>query len=143
MYPHDLRPYQLDRLGLTRTILSLVQGFEAGSPIRVTHSIENIDGFFPKDMEINVYRIVQEALGNILKHAEASEVDVAVTRTESMLRFVVTDNGRGFPSPASGSRQGGLGLIGIEERAEALGGRAVIESGGLGTRVIITVARTE
>ncbi len=75
-------PYQLDRLGLTRTILSLVEGFEAGSPIRVTHSIENIDGFFPKDMEINVYRIVQEALGNILKHAEASEVDVGVTRTD-------------------------------------------------------------
>ena len=104
---YDLRPYQLDRLGLTKTITSLVEDFESGGPYRVTHSIENIDGFFPKDMEINIYRIVQEALNNILQHAEATEVTVAVTRTQSEFRIVVTDNGRGFVPSASGSTRGG------------------------------------
>jgi signal transduction histidine kinase/sugar lactone lactonase YvrE len=139
---YDLRPYQLDRLGLTRTILSLVEAFETGSSVRVTHSIESIDGFFPKDIEINVYRIVQEALGNILKHAEATEVSVSVARTGNVLRLIVADNGRGFlPSP-SGPSHGGLGLVGIEERAEALGGHAVIESADrAGTKVIVTVTR--
>lgn len=140
---YDLRPYQLDRLGLTRTILSLVETFASGSPVRVTHSIENIDGFIRKDMEINVYRIVQEALGNILKHAEATEVNVTVACTGSMLRLVVADNGRGFVPSASGQNRDGLGLIGIEERAEALGGHAVIESADrAGTKVIVTVTRT-
>lgn len=140
---YDLRPYQLDRLGLTKTIISFVESFAYDSPFRVTHSIENIDGFFPKDMEINVYRIVQEAFGNILKHAEATEVTVIVKRVESALRLVVADNGRGFHSSVSGSTRGGLGLIGIEERAEALGGHAVIESGDYaGTKVTVTVTRT-
>ena len=140
---YDLRPYQLDRLGLTKTITSLVESFDSGGPFRVTQSIENIDGFFPRELEINVYRIVQEALNNILQHAEATEVTVAVTRTESVFHIVVTDNGRGFLPSASGSTRGGLGLIGMEERAEALGGYAAIESGDrVGTRVIVTVTRT-
>ena len=141
---YDLRPYQLDRLGLTKTILSLMEAFKSGSSVRVTHSIDNIDGFLPKDMEINVYRIVQEALSNILKHAEASEVAFTLARTGSLLRLTVIDNGRGFLAPVTGSPREGLGLIGIEERAEALGGHAVIESGvGTGTKVIVTVGRTE
>ena len=141
---YDLRPYQLDRLGLTRTILSLLETFESGSAVRVTHSIDNIDDFFPKDMEINVYRIMQEALGNILKHAEATEVFVTVARTVSVLRLVVIDNGRGFSPQASASKPEGLGLIGIEERALALGGNAVIESAGhAGTKVSVTVTRSE
>lgn len=139
---YDLRPYQLDRLGLTRTILSLLTTFESGSSVRVTQSIENIDGFFPKDLEINVYRILQEALGNVLKHAEATEVSVIVARTDSLLRITVIDDGRGFVPQASAS--GGLGLVGIKERAEALGGKAVVESADrAGTKVSVIVARRE
>ena len=141
---YDLRPYQLDRLGLTRTLSSLVETFQSGSAVHVTHSIENIDGFLAKDQEIHVYRIVQEALGNILKHAEATEVKVTVARTKSVLRLTVTDNGRGFVPSASGSNRGGLGLIGIEERAQALGGHAAIESADrAGTKIIVTVTHTE
>ncbi|MGI4831827.1 MAG: sensor histidine kinase, partial [Janthinobacterium lividum] len=125
---YDLRPYQLDRLGLTRTLISLTESFESSSAIRVTHSIQNIDGFFPRDMENNVYRIMQEAFGNTLKHAEATEVIVTVALKGSALQLVIADNGRGFAASTVGSMQGGLGLIGIVERAEALGGNAVIGS---------------
>ena len=141
---YDLRPYQLDRLGLTKTLTSLVESFESSSPVRVTQSIQNVDGFFPKEMEINIYRIVQEALGNILKHAEATEVSITVTLSGMALQLVIADNGRGFVPSATGYTLGGLGLVGIEERAEALGGRSLIESGDrVGTRVTVTVTRTE
>ena len=141
---YHLRPYQLDRLGLTRTLISLTESFESSSAIRVTQLIQDIDGFFPRDMEINVYRIMQEALGNILKHAEATEVMVAVALTGAALQLVITDNGRGFASSTNGSTRGGFGLVGIQERAEALGGFAVIESvDPAGTRVIVTVTRAE
>lgn len=137
---YDLRPYQLDRLGLTTTILSLLKQFEASGPATMAHTIENIDGFFPKSLEINVYRIVQEALANILKHAEATEVTVTISRAGPTLRLVMADNGRGFSSSPSGSNRRGLGLVGIQERAQALGGNAVIDSAeGQGTKVIVTV----
>ena len=140
---YDLRPYQLDRLGLTTAILSLLEHFEESSAARMTHSIENIDGFFAKNLEINVYRIVQEALANVLKHAAAKEVTVTVSQTGNSLRLMVTDNGRGFTGSTGGAGSSGLGLIGIQERAEALGGQAAIESAeGQGTKVIVTVTRT-
>jgi signal transduction histidine kinase len=139
---YDLRPYQLDRLGLTKAIFSLIQTFESSGSIMVTHSIANIDGFLPKDLEVNLYRIVQEAFGNILKHAGATDVRIDVTLDGKVLRLVIADNGRGFnAAPGSASRVG-LGLIGIQERAEALGGQAVIQSGEhLGTQIIVSVAR--
>ena len=137
---YDLRPYQLDRLGLTKAILSLVKTFESSSSVRLAYVVDNIDGLLPKDMEINVYRIVQEALGNILKHAEATEVDLTVLCTKNSLSLVIRDNGRGFVPTASNSDNGGLGLIGISERAEALGGHAIIESAArAGTKIIVTV----
>lgn len=140
---YDLRPYQLDRLGLTKTLVSLADSFESSSPIRVTQSIENVDGFFPKEMEINIYRIVQEALGNILKHAEATEVSITVALAGAVLQLVIADNGRGF-FPSTSYTLGGLGLVGIKERAEALGGHSLIESADrAGTRVIVTVARED
>ncbi len=140
---YDLRPYQLDRLGLTTAILSLLEHFEESSAARMTHSVKNIDGFFAKTSEINVYRIVQEALANVLKHAAATEVTVTVSQTGNSLRLVVTDNGRGFTGSAGETGSSGLGLIGIQERAEALGGHAAIESAeGEGTKVIVTVTRT-
>lgn len=139
---YNLRPYQLDRLGLTKAILSLIRTFRSSSSVRLTHTIENIDGFIPKDMEINVYRIVQEALGNVLKHAQATEVTVTVEQTAAVLNLVVSDNGRGFVPSASSAKREGLGLIGIQERAEALGGHAVIETAETeGTRVIVTLPR--
>ncbi len=139
---YDLRPYQLDRLGLTKAVLSSIQTFERSSSMVVRCSVHNIDDFFPKDMEINFYRIVQEALGNILRHAEATEASVTVVRSEHWLRLTIRDNGRGFPSTSAEAQGSGLGLVGIQERAEALGGRAAIESApSAGTLVAVEVTR--
>jgi signal transduction histidine kinase/ligand-binding sensor domain-containing protein len=134
---YDLRPYQLDRLGLTKAVLSLIASFERSSTVRIECSVDNIDDFFPKEIEINFYRIVQEALGNVLRHAEATSASLTVTRTGASLRLILQDNGRGFAATGEG-KGSGLGLIGIQERAEALPGYATIASvPGQGTTVTV------
>ncbi|WP_419805981.1 triple tyrosine motif-containing protein [Terriglobus sp.] len=139
---YDLRPYQLDRLGLTKAVLSLIQSLERSSTVRVQCSVDNIDNFFPKETEINFYRIVQEALGNVLRHAEATSVSFTIIRTEHSLRLVLEDDGKGFPAVAEG-KGSALGLVGMHERAEALHGRASIMSvPGQGTTVTIEATQT-
>ena len=139
---YDLRPYQLDRLGLTKAVLSSVESLCRSSTIDIECAVDNVDDFFPKDIEISFYRIVQEALGNILRHAEASSAKVTVTRTGSSLRLIILDNGKGFAlAEGHGS---GLGLIGIHERAEALHGHALVESvPGIGTTITVEIEQAE
>ena len=140
---YGLRPYQLDRLGLTKAVRSLIRQLEEGNALLVRSSIDDIDGFFPRELEISFYRIVQEGIGNILKHSEASEAEICVSSDGTHLRLSMADNGRGFsPAQRESGSGAGLGLIGIAERAEVLGGRAVIESSErAGTRIIVEVSK--
>ncbi|KAA6465230.1 hypothetical protein DYQ86_04605 [Acidobacteria bacterium AB60] len=139
---YGLRPYQLDRLGLTKAVRSLLRKLEEGNALFLRSSIDDIDGFFPPELEITFYRILQEAISNILKHSEASRAEITVICDGTRLRLSIQDNGRGF-SMASGAAFGGsLGLIGIAERAEALGGHATIESTQQnGTRIVVEITR--
>jgi signal transduction histidine kinase len=103
--------------------------------------IDNIDGVLPKDAEINFYRIVQECLSNVLKHAHAAQASIQIRNTKDLLTLTVRDDGRGFAQESEeiGSI-GGFGLTGISERAQLLGGRAVIRSApGHGTTVMIEI----
>jgi signal transduction histidine kinase/ligand-binding sensor domain-containing protein len=121
---YNLRPFQLDRLGLTKSIEGLIRTVSKSSGIRFTSDIVDIDEVFPEDMRINLYRIVQEALSNIMRHAQATEVNVRIARTSTHVRLSVQDNGRGFTPtvrPAA-ARHGGFGMTGMEERANLLGG---------------------
>jgi signal transduction histidine kinase len=140
---YGLRPYQLDRLGLTKAVRSLIRQLEEGNALLVRSSVDDIDGFFPRELEISFYRIVQEGIGNILKHSEASEAEICVSSDGTHLRLSMADNGRGFsPAQRESGSGAGLGLIGIAERAEVLGGRAVIESSErAGTRIIVEVSK--
>jgi len=139
---YDLRPYQLDRLGLTKAVRSLIRQLEEGNALVVRGSVDDIDGFFPRELEISFYRIVQEGISNILKHSEASEAEIRVTNDGTHLRLSMEDNGRGFSPAERESAGSGLGLIGIAERAEVLGGRAAIESSErAGTRIIVEVSK--
>jgi signal transduction histidine kinase len=84
---------------------------------------------FPKQTEINFYRIVQECVNNILKHSQAAEASIRIRRAKDLLTLTVRDDGKGFPpDSAQAGSLGGFGLTGISERAQLLGGRAVIHS---------------
>jgi len=135
---YNLRPYQLDRLGLTRAIEALVEQAGTSSGMDVTSRLDPLDGVFARDDEIAVYRIVQEALSNMLRHARASRATVIARVAGDAVEIAVEDDGRGFDAAAIPADRPGMGLSGIAERARILGGRhAVVSSPGRGTRIVV------
>jgi signal transduction histidine kinase/ligand-binding sensor domain-containing protein len=127
---YNLRPFQLDRLGLTKAIETMVRTTGVASGIRFTSELDNIDDVFPEDLRINFYRIVQEALGNIMKHAEATEVKVQVKRSAENVVLTIEDNGRGFTPDERRPilPRSGFGMTGMGERASLLGGELKVRS---------------
>ena len=138
---YNLRPYRLDRLGLTAALRSMIETASAASSVAFFAEIDDIDGVLPKEAEINFYRIVQECVNNILKHSKAAQASVRIGRTKEGLTLTVRDDGKGFEQGlAQAASFGGFGLIGISERAQLLGGRAAIHSApGQGTTVTIEI----
>lgn len=138
---HDLRPYQLERLGLTNTLEYMMRSIQNSSDIEFSVEIANVDGMLSPESEINLYRIVQELINNVIKHSEAGEARLSIRRTASGAQVVCQDNGKGFdPAVVARSTNSGMGLTGLAERVRILGGSYNIESApGAGTRVTITV----
>lgn len=135
----NLRPLQLDQLGLSAAIESVVEAVTKAGQLDHSLHIDDIAGFLSKETEIHVFRIIQEALNNVVKHAGKCTVSVEVKRLETGVVIQIADNGAGF-DPAAASRSQGLGLSGISERAKIAGGEAVISSApGAGTKLTVTV----
>jgi len=134
----QLRPKALDDFGLVPALERLVQTFSESSGITVELEAQVGKGRLPSDVETTVYRIVQEALTNVVKHAEAEKVSILLVNRESTLTAVVEDDGRGFDPTAVGEDR--LGLEGMRERVELHDGRMVVEaSRGAGTTLRIEV----
>ncbi len=136
----NLRPASLDRLGLVPALRQYVQGFEQQHGTTVGFVAVGLDQVrLPSQVEIALYRIVQEALTNVARHAGAQHVDVVVEMQRGNVIVVVEDNGIGF-DPEDASQSGRLGLLGIRERAEMLGGALTVESApGWGTTIHVAV----
>lgn len=133
-----IHPSVLDELGLTAAIEAECRAFmERGGPpvdVRIVSDRTSVDDV-SRDTALAVYRIVQEALRNAWLHAQASEVDLHVTRSGDSVRVHVVDNGEGFDR-TSADWQPGLGLASMEERARLLGGSMrVVTAPGKGTRI--------
>ncbi|GAI57364.1 unnamed protein product, partial [marine sediment metagenome] len=140
-FSHDLRPPILDDLGLLATMRWLVGELKERSGIEGDLRVLGIERRLPPETEFTLFRIVQEALRNIERHAEASKVEVQIEFGEGKTRISVSDDGKGFELPETLgelSRAGKLGLIGMEERVRLLGGSLGLESEpGKGTTVVI------
>jgi signal transduction histidine kinase/ligand-binding sensor domain-containing protein len=139
---HGLRPVEIDRLGLTKATRAMVKRVASSSGIRIRAEVDELDGAFPGDKEMIVYRIVQEGLSNIVKHSGAADAVVRIQRRPQGVEIVVQDNGRGFMPEAAGVREGaGLGLMSISERARMLGAKFQLASApGQGTTLTIRIA---
>lgn len=138
---HELRPVVLDDLGLVAAIEFLAQGVSkrAGFPITVEGSTM---GRLPPQTETALYRIVQEALTNVTKHACPTRVNIWLERDDRGVRCSVQDDGKGFDVAAvlGGQARRGLGLLGIRERVNALGGTLQITSApSQGTELSVTI----
>ncbi|MPY89695.1 MAG: hypothetical protein GEU99_17455 [Luteitalea sp.] len=140
----NLRPSHLDQLGLRTALIVMIEKLAAVSGIAIEHEIDACDDVLPPDDQIIVYRIIQECLNNVVKHARAATATVTIRRDGQALEIGVRDNGHGFVSRPSSSTplgHGGFGLTGIAERVRMLGGtHTMTSSPGEGTTVHIRIA---
>lgn len=134
----DLRPSTLDDLGILATLSWFFREFAASCrEIAVDRDFSIVEADVPAALKITIFRILQESVNNIVKHAAASRIRVSLSRRDDALIFVVEDNGRGFD--ASGGPGLGLGLRSMRERARASGGTYLLESvPGQGTRIQVS-----
>jgi two-component system sensor histidine kinase UhpB len=139
----NLRPSELDDLGLPAAVRSLCDEFAERTGLDLHKSIQRLPAQCAQDIELNLYRIIQESFNNIEKHARATRVDLSLGKEGSLLRAVIRDNGQGFDphllqahKPAKNS----MGLVDMQERAVFLGGTCTVTSVlGRGTEVAVSV----
>jgi two-component system sensor histidine kinase UhpB len=137
----DLRPPALEEFGLAPALRWYVAEFSERTGMKASISVPGGDRRLPRDAELALFRIVQEALTNAAKHSDGSSVHVGIMEEEGRIRLSVEDDGRGFANPvgARRARRGGWGLPAMRERAEAHGGMLRIEFPGRGTRLIVEI----
>jgi signal transduction histidine kinase len=141
-FSRDLRPSVLDDLGLVPALQGLFSDLEE-SGVAVELCISGDRHRLPLDVELALYRIVQEALNNVRRHAQASSVRIDVEFIDSRIKVSVRDDGRGFElsgSPGDFAYAGKFGLLGIQERVQLLHGHFQVQAGkGKGTTVSVDV----
>jgi signal transduction histidine kinase len=136
----NLRPASLDRVGLIPTLRQQAESFGRQHGVDVQFAVLGMeDERLPPQVETALYRVVQEALTNVARHAQASHVGVVLERRDDRVLAIIEDDGIGF-DPDEVVRRDRLGLFGMRERAEMLGGNLTIESSpGIGTTVFVEV----
>ena len=142
-FSRELRPLALEDLGLVPALQLLVNDLARADFLEAELEIDGQPQGLAPDLEVAIYRIVQEALQNVRKHAHASEIRVRAEFTDKGVAVAVRDDGVGFvvpPSPTDLASQGNFGLMGIEERAQLFGGKLEIHSQpGQGTEIKVTL----
>lgn len=128
-------PPSLDDMDLAGALKSLVEGFGRRTGLRIDLRIETAPGGAWRSAETALYRVVQEALSNIQRHARATAAEVILTRRSAAIHLVVADNGVGIPPAASH----GVGLSSIRSRLRELGGRLTLRSAAPGTILIASL----
>jgi signal transduction histidine kinase len=137
----DLRPAALDDLGLVPALQAYAQRYAQTWPVAVTVEVRGLKRRLPSDVELVLYRIVQEALSNIAKHAFATRAHVSLTRRRNTVLVAVEDDGVGFdPHEVPRVQGSGLGIFGMRERMALVGGDIEVRSSkGSGTKVTAKV----
>jgi len=142
---HELHPSMLDHLGLTPTTEYLTAQIAKRTGLQINLS-DYLKGRLPAMLELTLFRVVQEGLNNVIRHARASTVDIRITQQEDWIQCAIQDDGIGFDSAAIAQRHqingAGLGLVGMRERIEAIGGSLeILSTPGEGTKLFISVRR--
>jgi signal transduction histidine kinase len=132
----DLRPSLLDVLGLLPALRSHFQRYTAQTGVRVTFAATGLDARLPPEVETVAYRVIQEGLTNVARHAGVGEAAVRLRREPGRLWIQVEDAGTGFDPAAAQAGDGTSGLLGMRERVGLLGGRLEVEAApGRGARL--------
>ncbi len=139
----DLSPTALEDLGLTSAIQWLIRNFRKIPTMKITSDVEEIDHLYSSNHWITIYRVIQEALTNIGKHAHAENISVVVRRNDDMVNFFIEDDGKGFDlkqAVMKDAPERGLGMMTMNERVKMMGGVLDFWSQeGKGTRVAFRI----
>jgi signal transduction histidine kinase len=136
---HQLHPSKLEQLGLVAAVRGLCKELKQHHGLEVNFTHSDVPEVIPEAVALCLYRIVQEALRNVVKHSGTDRAAVELRGTPDAIRLRVSDDGVGF-DPASALRNGGLGLVSMRERLHLVGGRIAIDSRPAGgTRIDISV----
>ncbi len=140
---HNLHPHILDKLGLKKAIESLINRIERTSEMKFELKIDSIEDMLAKSSQIHIYRIIQEGINNIIKHAFASRVDIRIAKVKNRILLSIRDNGRGFLLKGykeKGTSLEGMGIADIRERVRVLGGELkIISHPGKGTKIEVNI----
>ena len=138
----ELYPAVLDDYGLPAALRWYGQEFLRKSGLRVNVAVQDLSTRLPPTTETTLFRIAQEGLTNVLKHAEAECAGIRLEETGSILRLVIEDDGKGIHVAAEPRRTGGWGMLFMRERAEAIGGEfRVVSAPRDGTSIVVTIER--
>ncbi len=136
----DLHPFQLSKFGLTATLRDMVEKVGRTANLFMSTELDSVDNLLNEEAEINVFRTLQEALSNIVKHAEATAAKVSIQKEASELHLEIQDNGKGFEHELAVITRKSLGLRTMHERISAIGGKLAIENGvSGGTRILFSI----
>ena len=140
---HLLHPPLLDEVGLQSALQWYIDGFGERSKIKVDLELPDNFGRLPRNLEITLFRVVQECLTNIHRHSGSSTAAIRVARSENEVRLEVRDAGKGIPTEAqtslSSGKLSGVGLRGMHERLRQMGGQLDVQSNGNGTLILATL----
>jgi signal transduction histidine kinase len=144
----NLHPHHLDRLGFCAAIEVMGEKISRSGELAARQHCDDVDGLLSKETAIHLYRVIQEALSNVVRHAGARSVSVEIRKASGSVEITVADDGRGFlgegggalPTLASGEDLGGFGLSSMAERVRIVGGKlSITSSPGAGTTVHVSV----
>ena len=124
----QLRPSVLDDLGLSAALGRYIDDYQLRYHIQVDFATRGLDERLPIALETSLYRMVQEGLTNIARHAQATHASVLLEQRQKGIRVIIEDNGIGFEPDTNAYSQKSLGLQGIRERTQLFGGTLTIES---------------
>lgn len=124
----DLYPFLLQELGITKAIEHTINELDENSGVFISSKIDNIDNLFSKEKEVNIYRIVQEGLSNIVKHAQAKATKLTIIKNPKTIVISIRDNGLGFNFYEKYSQTNTLGLKTLLERTKFLKGQMKVQS---------------
>lgn len=127
----NLHPYQLNSIGLTKTIEGMLEKLNEATDLKIAHDIDNIDETFDSEEKINIFRIVQEAMNNVIKHASADTARVIIKIRDKGVNIAIEDDGRGIKEEELSNilkLSKGFGLLGMRQRVDFLKGTFNISS---------------
>ncbi|WP_308992435.1 sensor histidine kinase [Mariniflexile litorale] len=137
---HNLHPFQFEQLGLTQSLHNVIDAFQKNAPTFFSAEIDEIQGVIPKEKEIFIFRMIQESISNVVKHADATACNLQVTKSQKYIYFILKDNGKGFDPKTYENSILSLGLKTLKERTQYIDAQLEISSAPQkGTIITITV----